>query len=48
MDSNVLIAIISAVSGVVVAVIGAVVKGAVAQRAGTDEELRAVRANVYP
>lgn len=48
MDSQVLIAIISAVSGLAVAAVGAVVKGAVAQRAGTDEDLRAVRAKVYP
>jgi hypothetical protein len=47
-DAEVLIAIISAVSGLAVAAVGAIVRGALAQRAGTDEEMRAVRTKVYP
>jgi hypothetical protein len=47
-DAEVTVAIISAVSGLAVAAVGAVVRGALAQRAGTDEELRKVRTEVYP
>lgn len=48
MDSQTLIAIISAASALAVATVGAVVKGAVTQRAGKDEELRGTRVKTYP
>ncbi len=48
MDSEVLIALIGLVSGLTVATVGAVVKGALEQRATTDEDLRAVRLKTYP
>lgn len=47
MDSQTRIAIISAVGGLAVATIGAMVKGALAQRAGLDEALRDVRTKLY-
>jgi hypothetical protein len=48
LDSDVLIAIIGLVSGLTVATVGALVKGALEQRAATDEELRAARVKAYP
>ena len=48
MDSNTVVALISAASGVAVATVGAIVKGAIAQRAGTDEDLRTVRGQCCP
>lgn len=48
MDSQTVTAIISAAAGLAVATVGAVVKGALAQRAGLDEELRDIRTELYP
>ena len=48
MDSQTLTAIISAAGGLAVATAGAIVKGALAQRAGLDEELRGTRTKLYP
>lgn len=47
LDSQTRIAVISAVGGLAVATIGAIVKGALAQRAGLDEALRDVRTKLY-
>lgn len=48
MDSQTRIALISAAAGLAVATIGAIVKGALAQRAGVDEALRDLRTKLYP
>jgi hypothetical protein len=47
-DSQTLIAIISAASALAIATVGALVKGAVTQRAGRDEELRGTGVKTYP
>jgi hypothetical protein len=47
-DSQTVTAIISAAGGLAVATAGAIVKGALAQRAGLDEELRDTRTKLYP